>query len=112
MPKRKYLFKKYKKFKEDVIKEFANRNIHNIEFELFGSILTTKRLPNDLDILVIIPKVNFKKLSHLYKLLWEIENRVPYQDIIKPYLINGKQNKFSKYNMVVLGDEKVRGKIN
>ena len=94
-----------------MIKEFGGRNIHNIEFELFGSMLTKKRLPNDVDILVIIPKVSYKKLSHLYSLLLEIQNRVPYQSIMSPYLINGKQNKFSKYNMVVLTDEKVRGKF-
>ena len=109
MPKRKYLFKKYKKFKEEIIKEFSKRNVNNIEFQLFGSILTKKRLPNDVDVLVIIPKISYKKLSHLRKLLIEIESRVSFQDIISSYIINGKQNKFSKYNMVVLADEKVRG---
>lgn len=111
MPNRKYLYKKYKGFKEDVIKEFANRKIHNINFELFGSILTKKILPNDVDILVIITQVNNKKFTHLRKLLIEIENKVSYQSVISSYLINGKQNKFSKYLMVVLADEKVRGKF-
>ncbi|HEC38842.1 hypothetical protein LCGC14_0636140 [marine sediment metagenome] len=112
MPKRKYLFNKYKKFKKDIIIEFSKRNVTQIVFELFGSILTKKKLPNDVDILIIIPKVSYKKFSHLRKLLIEIENKVKYQNTISSYLINGKHNKFSKYNMVVLSDQKVRGNFN
>ena len=87
--KRNKLIKRYEDFKRDIIQEFTKRGIRPLKFEIFGSFLTRKRNPSDIDVLVITPKISEIRFAFYRKLHLEISNRVKYQDYIDGYLING-----------------------
>ncbi len=85
------------RFKSDVRKEFGNQKTSVETFYVFGSVKTTKKKnPSDVDVLVVIPKVNRKKFQYLLKVLTEIQYRIPYQQAIHAFLLNGDTNELDK----------------
>lgn len=91
--KKKTLLQIYNDFKKDTKKEFEHRGINNINFELFGSIKTKKRIPEDVDVMIIIPKaITINKFNFLRKVLDEIQYHIKYQNSIHAFLLNGKYN--------------------
>lgn len=80
----------YKDFKKDITEEFARRDASNVKFQIFGSVASTKkRNPSDIDVLVILPKVNRNKFNFLWRLMDEIQYKMKYQKGIHAFLLNG-----------------------